>query len=156
MSTLLGQPFLTIALVLLQIVSLPSRTAPEYSRRCFTHSTQTPLDTPPHPIRPSSVLRGVPMPQVEQLPGRNADVWDWQLRGACRGVDSSVFFPPDGERGRARAQREQNAKKWCRSCPVLEQCRTHALAVGEPYGIWGGMSEAERHAALRCNLRPSG
>jgi hypothetical protein len=48
MSTLLGQPFLTIALVLLQIVSLPSRTAPEYSRRCFTHSTQTPLDTPPH------------------------------------------------------------------------------------------------------------
>jgi WhiB family redox-sensing transcriptional regulator len=71
-------------------------------------------------------------------------------------VDSSVFFPPDGERGRARAQREQNAKKWCRSCPVLEQCRTHALAVGEPYGIWGGMSEAERHAALRCNLRPSG
>ncbi|UVO13224.1 MULTISPECIES: WhiB family transcriptional regulator [unclassified Mycobacterium] len=96
------------------------------------------------------------MPQVEQLPGRNADVWDWQLRGACRGVDSSVFFPPDGERGRARAQREQNAKKWCRNCPVLEQCRTHALAVGEPYGIWGGMSEAERHAALRCNLRPSG
>ncbi|OMC03729.1 WhiB family transcriptional regulator [Mycolicibacter heraklionensis] len=96
------------------------------------------------------------MPQVEHLPGRNADVWDWQLRGACRGVDSSVFFPPDGERGRARAQREQNAKKWCRSCPVLEQCRTHALAVGEPYGIWGGMSEAERHAVLRHHLRPSG
>ncbi len=96
------------------------------------------------------------MPLVEQLPGRNADVWDWQLRGACRGVDSSVFFPPDGERGRARAQREQNAKRWCRSCPVLEQCRAHALAVGEPYGIWGGMSESERHAVLRCNLRPSG
>ena len=95
------------------------------------------------------------MPQVEHLPGRNADVWDWQLQGACRGVDSSVFFPPDGERGRARAQREQNAKRWCRTCPVMEQCRAHALAVGEPYGIWGGMSESERHAALRC-LRPSG
>ncbi|MEB3034066.1 WhiB family transcriptional regulator [[Mycobacterium] nativiensis] len=96
------------------------------------------------------------MPQVEQLPGRNADVWDWQLRGACRGLDSSVFFPPDGERGRARAQREQNAKQWCRTCPVMQQCRAHALAVGEPYGIWGGMSEAERHAELRCNLRRSG
>lgn len=66
-----------------------------------------------------------------------------------------MFFPPDGERGRARAQREQNAKKWCRNCPVMEQCRQHALAVGEPYGIWGGMSESERHAALRY-LRPSG
>ncbi|EUA07200.1 transcription factor WhiB family protein [Mycobacterium xenopi 4042] len=41
------------------------------------------------------------MPQPEQLPGPNADIWDWQLRGLCRGVDSSVFFHPDGERGRA-------------------------------------------------------
>ena len=82
------------------------------------------------------------MPHCEQLPGRNADVWDWQLRGACRGVDSAVFFPPDGERGRARAKRERQAKEWCRNCPVLAECRVHALSVGEPYGIWGGMSES--------------
>ena len=41
-------------------------------------------------------------------------------------------------------QREQRAKEMCRSCPVIAQCRSHALAVGEPYGIWGGLSEAER------------
>lgn len=41
-----------------------------------------------------------------QLPGPNADFWDWQLHGACRGENSEVFYHPDGERGRARARRE--------------------------------------------------
>jgi WhiB family redox-sensing transcriptional regulator len=27
---------------------------------------------------------------------------------------------------------------------VLQQCRTHALKVREPYGVWGGMTEDER------------
>ena len=35
------------------------------------------------------------MPQPEQLPGPNADIWNWQLQGLCRGIDSSVFFHPD-------------------------------------------------------------
>ncbi|MGN7133561.1 WhiB family transcriptional regulator [Rhodococcoides corynebacterioides] len=93
------------------------------------------------------------MPQPDNLPGPNADIWDWQMHGACRGVDSSVFFHPDGERGRARAQREARAKEMCRECPVLRQCRSHALAVNEPYGIWGGLSEAERDALARRTRR---
>lgn len=89
----------------------------------------------------------ITMPQL--LPGPNADFWDWQLQGACRGEASDVFYHPDGERGRARAQRENRAKAICYACPVVAQCREHALAVAEPYGIWGGMSESERQAALR-------
>ena len=89
------------------------------------------------------------MPQPNQLPGPTSDFWDWQLHGACRGADSAVFFHPDGERGRARAMREHRAKAVCRACPVLEKCREHALDVGEVYGIWGGMSEAERANADR-------
>ena len=84
------------------------------------------------------------MADTRRLPVPVADIWDWQMHGLCRGVDSSVFFHPDGERGRARAQREMRAKEMCRSCPVITQCRSHALAVGEPYGIWGGLSERER------------
>ena len=74
---------------------------------------------------------------------------------SVRGVDSSMFFHPDGERGRARAQRETRAKEMCRQCPVLMQCRSHALTVAEPYGIWGGMSETERelHARHRRTTR---
>ena len=93
------------------------------------------------------------MADVRRLPGPNADIWDWQMQGLCRGVDSSFFFHPDGERGPARAQREARAKAMCARCPVLEQCRAHAMAVQEPYGIWGGMSESERESAVRSANR---
>lgn len=52
------------------------------------------------------------MPQPEQLPGPNADIWNWQLQGLCRGMDSSMFFHPDGERGRARTH-ANNAPRKC-------------------------------------------
>lgn len=89
------------------------------------------------------------MSQPHLLPGPNTDFWDWQLHSACRGQASEVFYHPDGERGHARTQRENRAKAICYSCPVLTQCREHALRVAEPYGIWGGMSESERNALLR-------
>lgn len=89
------------------------------------------------------------MTMPDLLPGPNADFWDWQLHGSCRGKDSDVFYHPDGERGHARIRRENRAKAICKQCPVIEQCREHALRVGESYGIWGGLSEAERMTILR-------
>ena len=86
------------------------------------------------------------MADYSRLPGPNADVWDWQLRGLCRGKDSSLFFHPEGERGAARAAREQSAKEICLNCPVQKQCSEHALRVREPYGVWGGMTEEERES----------
>lgn len=88
------------------------------------------------------------MADIRRLPGPNSDLWDWQLQGSCRGLDSALFFHPDGERGPSRVRREAEAKAICRSCPVLRQCRAHALAVREPYGVWGGLSEAEREQLL--------
>ncbi|TQC47321.1 WhiB family transcriptional regulator [Rhodococcus sp. WS4] len=69
---------------------------------------------------------------------------DWQHRASCRGTDTEMFFSPDGERGSVRAQREHAAKRICHDCPVLVDCRAHALTATEAYGIWGGMSESER------------
>ena len=89
------------------------------------------------------------MANLTRLPGPNADFWDWQLNAACRGMDSEVFFHPDGQRGAARAERERKAKAVCESCPVLMQCRDHALKVREPYGVWGGLTEEERDASYR-------
>ncbi len=86
------------------------------------------------------------MADISRLPGPNADVWDWQLQSACRTADPSLFFHPEGERGPARSGRENAAKLVCATCPVLEACRAHALAVREPYGVWGGMSEDDREA----------
>jgi WhiB family redox-sensing transcriptional regulator len=84
------------------------------------------------------------MADVSRLPGPNADFWDWQLRGSCRGTDSDLFFHPEGERGQARTSREEAAKEVCLHCPVCKPCREHALRVHEPYGVWGGMTEEER------------
>jgi WhiB family transcriptional regulator, redox-sensing transcriptional regulator len=68
-------------------------------------------------------------------------------------MDSALFFHPAGERGPARASREVHAKRICSGCPVLSQCRAHALAVHEPYGVWGGLSESERDDIVRAEER---
>ena len=84
------------------------------------------------------------MSDVRRLPGPIVDLWEWQRLGACRGRDSAQFFHPDGERGSSRTRRESGAKEVCRTCPVRAECAAHALAVREPYGVWGGFSESER------------
>lgn len=87
------------------------------------------------------------------LPGPTTDNWDWQLHGCCREEDAELFYHPDGERRRARTQREHRAKTICRACPVLSACREYALTTAEPYGIWGGLGETERQQILRDTRR---
>lgn len=89
------------------------------------------------------------MADGRRLPVPVAEAWDWQLRAACRDVDVAMFFHPDRERGPNRAARDAEAKRVCARCPVIAECRRHALAVQEPYGVWGGLSEAERVRILR-------
>lgn len=72
------------------------------------------------------------------------EAWQWQLDAVCRGADSEIFFSPSGEGRTARRQREDAAKVVCRTCPVIAQCRQFALAAGEPFGVWGGMTARER------------
>ncbi len=68
------------------------------------------------------------MAEITRLPGPVADLWDWQLDGACRRVGPEVFFHPEGERGTKRRTRASAAKEICLGCPVLQQCRSHALS----------------------------
>ena len=79
---------------------------------------------------------------------RSIEGWQWQQHGACGGLDESRFFHPENERGSERERREAEAKQVCGRCPVVVQCREHALLVGEPYGVWGGLGEGERRAIL--------
>lgn len=75
---------------------------------------------------------------------------DWQLRALCRGHHAHLFFPPNTfERKDERERREVRAKAICGVCPVVSECSEYALAIREPYGIWGGLTETERreHAA---------
>ncbi|MFT0762436.1 WhiB family transcriptional regulator [Scrofimicrobium sp. R131] len=88
------------------------------------------------------------MKDLSRLPGPLMEKWDWQYDGVCRDLDTEMFFHPEGERGAARRRRAAAAKAICATCPVLEQCREHALSAREPYGIWGGMTEEERRIYL--------
>ncbi len=94
------------------------------------------------------------MSELSRLPGPVAERWDWQLQAACRGQDVESFFHPDNERGAARVAREEAAKAVCSACPVIAECLAHALAVREPYGVWGGLGEAERQDLL-AGRRPA-
>jgi len=94
------------------------------------------------------------MAEISRLPGPVADLWEWQFDGACRTADPSVFFHPEGERGPARRDRDGAAQAICAGCPVLRQCREHALTVREPYGVWGGLTEDDRAAFYLREQRP--
>jgi WhiB family transcriptional regulator, redox-sensing transcriptional regulator len=75
----------------------------------------------------------------------------WEHDAACR--DSKVFRTPMRESEDARIERETRAKQVCTDCPVRAECLEYALRVREPYGIWGGLNQAERfemQAAVRA------
>ena len=93
------------------------------------------------------------MTDISRLPVPLIENWEWQLLGACRSEDTELFFHPEGERGPARRNRDAAAKAICGSCPVLDQCRRHALAVREPYGVWGGLTEDDREAIYSTERR---
>lgn len=73
----------------------------------------------------------------------------WQQSAACRGPLGAVFFPPSStERKREKAAREAHAKRICEQCPVIVECRTYAIEVGEAHGVWGGLGEKERRVMI--------
>ena len=89
------------------------------------------------------------MTELSRLPALTQEAWEWQYAGICRSGDPGLFFHPDGERGAARRRRDAAAVALRSRCPVIESCRRHALAVREPYGVWGGLTEKARQSALR-------
>ena len=39
---------------------------------------------------------------------------------------------------------EAEAKRICSDCPVVSQCRDHAVRTPELWGVWGAMTSRER------------
>jgi WhiB family redox-sensing transcriptional regulator len=73
----------------------------------------------------------------------------WQVKAACRGPQAAVFFPPSHfERKDEKLEREVRAKAICETCSVREPCRSFAVKIREPHGIWGGLNELERKQVI--------
>jgi len=67
----------------------------------------------------------------------------WMLKGRCRELAPSEFFPSDGVG-------VERARKICADCPVKDECLEYALKYRIDHGVWGGASERERRRILRA------
>ncbi|MBY4108190.1 WhiB family transcriptional regulator [Rhodococcus fascians] len=72
------------------------------------------------------------------LPAPLSEEWQWQLDARCRNPTVAAVF--DSEEAAAM----DAAKAVCRGCPVLRQCREHAVVANEPHGVWGALTPRER------------
>nr|WP_279636164.1 WhiB family transcriptional regulator [Streptomyces olivochromogenes] len=66
-------------------------------------------------------------------------------------MDPDLFFPV-GNSGPTLVQIDE-AKAVCGRCPVAQQCLSWAVQTGQVDGIWGGMTESERRAVSRREVR---
>jgi WhiB family redox-sensing transcriptional regulator len=78
---------------------------------------------------------------------------NWRDQAACRNEPPELFFPV-GTTGPAWRQIAK-AKSVCHRCPVTATCLAWALDTGQRYGVWGGLSEDERHEMQRRRARIS-
>lgn len=68
----------------------------------------------------------------------------WQQRASCYDADleRDEFYGYDGENIDELAKR--TVPDWCWPCPVRRECLLFAVATGEKWGIWGGMTPTQR------------
>lgn len=75
---------------------------------------------------------------------------EWRYGAACKesGYDARWWFP--------EVKSQNNSKKAvavCDVCPVRVECLEYALALPEPHGVWGGMTETARRTEMRRRSR---
>ncbi|WP_431784572.1 WhiB family transcriptional regulator [Streptomyces chumphonensis] len=113
------------------------------------------MPRPPHQSLQAAVLPPAGAPSGA-LRGRTPDreqAGPWHSEAVCRRDEAGLFFAPSKEPTAERLAREQAAKSVCARCPVLVECREHALLQPEPYGVWGGLTAAERRVVLARRRR---
>ena len=77
---------------------------------------------------------GLSLPDVSELA--------WMDSALCAQVGGDAWYPEKG--GAVLAP-----KRICRQCPVRAECLDYALDHNERFGVWGGLSEAERQRLRR-------
>lgn len=83
------------------------------------------------------------MPRFRNLQP-TSEFWGWRDDGACVG-HNDLFYSAEDEPKGVRRRKEEKAVAICAGCAVLDTCRKFAIEAGELYGVWGGMTEGDRH-----------
>ncbi|MBH1934273.1 WhiB family transcriptional regulator [Streptomyces sp. AV19] len=82
---------------------------------------------------------------VSVVSSGSRDDLSWLDLAACRGEDPEIFFE-------ALPGFVDSAKQVCGRCQVVELCLERAMANGERFGIFGGLTAEERRALRRKEL----
>ncbi|MGL4174308.1 MAG: WhiB family transcriptional regulator [Actinomycetota bacterium] len=80
--------------------------------------------------------------QIAALLAALGEVPSWHASALCAQTDPEVFFPEKGASSAA-------ARRVCAVCPVELECRAEAMDRREPFGVWGGTTEADRRRLRR-------
>lgn len=73
----------------------------------------------------------VPSPRISSA---RDQAGPWHSEAVCRRDEAGLFFAPSKEPTAARLSREETAKRVCARCPVMVECREHALLQPEQIG----------------------
>ncbi|WP_330459579.1 WhiB family transcriptional regulator [Streptomyces sp. NBC_00820] len=112
------------------------------------------MPQPPHSSLQVAAVPAQRVPTRDRDKGRDRDQdAPWHTEAVCRRDEAGLFFAPSKEPTAARLSREEAAKRVCARCPVMVECREHALLQPEPYGVWGGLTAAERRVVLARRRR---
>lgn len=70
---------------------------------------------------------------------------EWRAKAACKGMDTSIFFPERGENKKVK-----KAKEVCSGCSVQQECAAYSLMFADNNitGIWGGMAGRDRRRVV--------
>lgn len=71
----------------------------------------------------------------------------------CQEVGICVFFPTDEETDRYTPEEASQARRICHKCHMISECLEFAMQENFEYGIYGGMTPAERRALARYEKR---
>ena len=73
---------------------------------------------------------------------------NWRTDAACRGADTSLFFE-DEVTNYFKTDRLRRALAFCGACPVKYDCLSWAVENDVQYGLFGGLTKAQRRAWAR-------
>lgn len=68
----------------------------------------------------------------------------WRNGAACAEESPELFFPIENA-DHTNLQADK-ARAICGRCEVVDSCLRWAIESGQEAGVWGGLSEDERHA----------
>lgn len=68
----------------------------------------------------------------------------WFQEAVCASVGGDMWFPEPGQNYFLH-----EAQRICRSCPVQVECLEWALAEGEKFGVYGGLTAKQREELLK-------